>query len=136
MNSMPSETSGQRGKLSGWIGFAITVLMVALFTMSAVMKFRGGPEFEQGLAKLQLPTAQMAPLGVVELTCAVLYLLPVTSVLGAILLTGYMGGAICAHWRVGDPFLMHIVFGVLIWVALYLREPRLRTLIPFWIRYD
>ena len=52
------------------------------------------------------------------------------AVLGAILLAGYMGGAICTHWRVGDPFVLQIAIGVLVWLGLYLRESRLRALIP------
>jgi hypothetical protein len=58
------------------------------------------------------------------------YLIPPTSVLGAILLTGYLGGAILTHWRVGDMFVVHIVLGMLIWLGIYLREDRLRALIP------
>jgi uncharacterized membrane protein YphA (DoxX/SURF4 family) len=112
------------------------VLLAALFIFSASMKLRGSPEMDQQLPRLGLDATMMRPLAIVELTCAALYLLPVTAVTGAILLTGYIGGAICTHWRVGDAFIMHIVIGVLIWLALYLREPRLRALIPLWIRYD
>jgi hypothetical protein len=62
--------------------------------------------------------------------CAAIYLIPAASVLGAILLTGYIGGAMCTHWRVGDPFFLHIVLGILVWLGLYLRENRLKELIP------
>jgi hypothetical protein len=60
----------------------------------------------------------------------VVYLIPRTSVLGAVLLAGYMGGAICTHWRAGDVFVGQIVIGLLVWLGLYLREPRLRALLP------
>jgi DoxX-like protein len=60
----------------------------------------------------------------------VIYAIPRTAVLGAILLTGYIGGAICTHLRVGDPFFMQIGFGILVWLGLYLREDRLKELIP------
>ena len=58
------------------------------------------------------------------------YLIPQTAVLGAILLAGYVGGAICTHWRVGDPFIVQIVLGICVWLGLYLREPRLKALLP------
>jgi hypothetical protein len=60
----------------------------------------------------------------------VIYLIPATAVLGAILLTGYIGGAICTHLRVGDPFFIQIAIGIFIWLGLYLRESRLKKLIP------
>jgi hypothetical protein len=65
-----------------------------------------------------------------ELSCTAIYLIPATSVLGAILLAGYMGGAICTHWRVGDPFFAQAAVGFFVWLGLYLREPRLKALIP------
>jgi hypothetical protein len=60
-----------------------------------------------------------------------LYLFPWTSVLGAILLSGYVGGMILTHWRVGDPFVVQIALGLLVWLGLYLREGRLKALLPF-----
>ncbi|NJN37230.1 MAG: DoxX family protein [Nitrospiraceae bacterium] len=69
-------------------------------------------------------------LGVLELVCVILYIIPRTAVLGAILLTGYLGGAILTHLRVGDPFIGPVVFGVFIWGGLFLRDPRVRALIP------
>ncbi len=65
------------------------------------------------------------------MSCAVLYLIPALAVLGAILLTGFMGGAICTHWRVGDPFFIQVALGIFVWLGLYLRERRLKALIPF-----
>jgi hypothetical protein len=72
----------------------------------------------------------LVPLSILEISCVVIYLIPATSVLGAILLAGYMGGAICTHWRVGDPFFVQIALGILVWLGLYLRENRLKGLIP------
>jgi hypothetical protein len=71
-------------------------------------------------------------IGILELTCTILYAIPATSILGAILLTGYLGGAIATHYRIGEtPNIATItVMGVIIWLGLFLREPRLRTLIP------
>jgi hypothetical protein len=118
-----------RGKVV-WVGWAITVLVSLLFLMSAVMKLTGGPEVQKGMTHLRLPDSMVAPLAIVELTCVVIYLIPATSVTGAILLTGYIGGVICTHWRVGDAFYTQVVLGVFIWLGIYLREPRLWALIP------
>jgi DoxX-like family len=113
-----------------WAGRAISVLLSLLFAMSAFMKLKGGPEVMQGMAHLGLPESLIVPLAILEISCVVIYLIPTTSVLGAILLTGYIGGAICTHLRVGDPFFMQIALGVFVWLGLYLRENRLRALIP------
>jgi hypothetical protein len=94
------------------------------------MKLRGGPELTQGMTHLGLPESMILALAIIELSCVVVYLIPQTSLLGAILLTGYMGGAICTHWRVGDPFVVQIVLGIVVWLGLYLREPRLKSLLP------
>jgi len=113
-----------------WASWAISVVLSLMFLMSAFMKFKGGPELSQGMAHLGLPDSMVMPLAILELSCLVVYLIPATSVLGAILLTGYLGGAICTHWRVGDPFVVQIALGVFVWLALYLREGRLKDLIP------
>lgn len=113
-----------------WTGRVISGLVSLLFLFSAVMKLMGGPELEKGIAHLGLPMSMVVPLVILEISCVVIYLIPRTAVLGAILLTGYVGGTILTHWRVGDPVYLHIVLGVLIWLALWLREPRLKALIP------
>ena len=113
-----------------WIGRVISVLSCLLFIMSAVMKLMGSPEVMKGFAHLGIPASMMMPLAILEISCVVIYLIPATSVLGAILLTGFIGGTICTHWRVGDPFYMQIAVGILIWLGLYLREDRLKPLIP------
>ena len=113
-----------------WTGRVITVLVSLLFLFSAAMKFVGGAEVKEGMAHLGLPESMIIPLGILEAACTIIYLIPATSVLGAILLAGYMGGAICTHWRVGDPFVGQIAIALVIWLAIYLREPRLKALIP------
>lgn len=117
------------GKIA-WVGRGISILVSFPFLMSGVMKFKGGPEMAKGFAHLGLPDSMAVPLAILELSCVLLYLIPPTSVLGAILLTGYLGGAICTHWRVGDLFVVQAALGVLVWLGLYLRERRLRGLIP------
>jgi uncharacterized membrane protein YphA (DoxX/SURF4 family) len=118
-----------QGKLV-WVGRVLSGLVSLLFVFSALMKLKGGPEFEQGMSKLGLPASMRVPLGILELACAVIYMIPATSVLGSILLAGLMGGAIVTHWRVGEIFIPQIVIGVVAWGGLWLREPRLRSLIP------
>jgi len=113
-----------------WVGRVISILVSLLFAMSALMKLRGGPEVIQGMAHLGLPESLIVPLAILEISCVVIYAIPATSVLGAILLTGYIGGAICTHLRVGDPFFMQIGFGIFVWLGIYLRENRLKELIP------
>jgi hypothetical protein len=88
----------------------------------------------EAFVKLGYPTSLAVPIGIVLLVCVVIYVIPRTSVLGAILLTGYLGGAIATHVRVGDPLFSHVLFptyvALLLWGGLYLREDRLRALIP------
>jgi hypothetical protein len=117
------------GKVA-WVGRGISILASLPFLLSGVMKLKGGPELTKGFAHLGLPETMTMPLAILELTCVVVYLIPPTSVLGAILLAGYLGGAICTHWRVGDPFYAQIVIGLLVWLGLYLREPRLMRILP------
>ena len=113
-----------------WTGRVITGLVSLLFLFSAAMKFVAGAEVKEGMAHLGLPESMVIPLGILEAACTLIYLIPATSVLGAILLAGYMGGAICTHWRVGDPFVGQIAIALVVWLGIYLREPRLRALIP------
>jgi hypothetical protein len=108
----------------------ISVLPCLLFIFSAFLKLKGGAEVEKGFAHLGLPLSLMVPLGILELSCVVIYLIPATSVLGAILVTGYIGGALCTQLRVGEPWYSLVVIGIFIWLGLYLREDRLKPLIP------
>lgn len=112
------------------IGGTISVVASLVFVMSATMKLMGGPQLAEGIEHLQLAPRMTIPLAILELSCVTVYLIPQTSVLGAVLLTGYLGGTILTHWRVGDLFLIQIVLGGLIWLGIYLREPRLKQLLP------
>jgi 4-amino-4-deoxy-L-arabinose transferase-like glycosyltransferase len=117
-----------------WVGWIISVLPVLMLAMSAVMKFLRPPDLSEGFTHLGWNEELAFALGIIEVACTVLFLFPPTAVLGAILLTGYLGGAIATHMRVGDPFvpaiLVPIILGVLIWGGLYLRDSRLRALMP------
>ncbi|MEQ1791135.1 MAG: DoxX family protein [Nitrospiraceae bacterium] len=113
-----------------WAGRVISGLIALLLTMSAVMKLMGGAEVMEGFARMGLPESLRVPLGILEFSCVAIYLIPATSITGAILLTGYIGGAIVTHLRIGEPIYAQIVLGMLIWLGLYLREQRLKALIP------
>lgn len=113
---------------TGWILSSIVSLMLLFGALNA---FRAAPQVLEGLAHLGFQPRILPIMGVLELVCAVLYLIPATDILGAILLTGYFGGAVLSHLRIGEsqwPF--PVLFGILTWLGLYLREPRLRRLVP------
>ena len=113
-----------------WTGRIMSALPVLLLVFSAVMKlFKPAPVVE-GFARLGYPESLILPIAVLELVCAVVYVIPGTSILGAILLTGFLGGATATHLRVGEPFFGPVVAGVLVWGGLFLRDQRLRALIP------
>ena len=128
---MQSEARPTVSKLSLWTGRILSALAVAAFTMSAVLKFRGPPEFASEFERLGYGPPLAFGLGIVELTCAALYAIPQTAVLGAVLLTGYLGGATATHFRVGDPYYAPVILGVIVWIALFLRDGRLRQLLPW-----
>jgi uncharacterized membrane protein YphA (DoxX/SURF4 family) len=114
-----------------WAGYIVSVLPALALIMSGAMKFTNSPQLIEGFKSLGWPDRLAIALGILELTCTVLYLIPQTSVLGAILLTGYLGGAIATHVRIGELFIVQALLGVAVWLGLYLRDPRLRALIPF-----
>ena len=117
-------------KQSVWIGWILGVIPCLLLLFSAAMKFARPAPVVEGFTKLGWPDRLALALGILELTCTILYLIPRTAVLGAVLLTGYLGGATATHVRIGDPFIMTVLLGVVLWLGLYFREPRLRALIP------
>ena len=118
------------------IAAAVLTTLVSLFlTFDTVIKVLKLAPAMDGTTALGYPADRVFPIGVIELVCLALYLIPQTAVLGAILLTGYLGGAIATHVRVGSPLLSHTLFpiyvAVMIWGGLFLRESRLRDLVPF-----
>ncbi|MGD9689477.1 MAG: DoxX family protein [Phycisphaerales bacterium] len=113
------------------VGWVITVLASLLLLLSATMKFSAPPMVtEQFVDRFGYPAPALLWIAVTEVACVILLLIPQTAILGAILLTGYLGGAVATHVRVSDPFITPIVLGVLVWAALVLREPRLRAILP------
>lgn len=113
-----------------WAGYIASGAPALLLIFSGVMKLLLPEGMPQEFARLGYPLNTALGIGVVEILCAIVYLIPRTSVLGAILLTGYLGGATATHVRIGDIFLMPIIVGVVLWAGLYLRDPQVRALIP------
>lgn len=108
----------------------MTALGALPFIPSGIMKVTGGPQIIEGMAHLGVPETLLPLLATLELGSVALYLVLKTSVLGAILLTGDLGGAILCHLRIGEPAFMQAAFGVLLWGGLFLRDRRLHELIP------
>jgi DoxX-like family len=116
-----------------WTGRIISALIVLLLLFSGVGKLFKPPQVVDDFTRLGYPGSVILGIGIVEIACAIIYAIPRTAVLGAILVTGYLGGATATHVRVGDPIfnvIMPIIIGVMIWVGIFLREGRLRALLP------
>jgi hypothetical protein len=129
-------TTARPSKAMRWTGYVLSGLVVLFMLMDSGMKLVALPVVLETQAQLGWPDeAGMARgLGALLLACTVLYLIPHTSVLGAVLLTAYLGGAVATHVRVGSPLFSHVLFGVyvgvFVWGGLWLRDERLRALIP------
>jgi uncharacterized membrane protein YphA (DoxX/SURF4 family) len=126
-DTQPAPTS----KSMLWAGRIMSVLPVLLLLFSGTMKLVKSAVVVEGFTHLGYPESLAIGIGITELVCTAVYVIPRTSVLGAILLTAYLGGATATHVRVGEPFLAPIVLGVLVWGGLYLRDARLRALLPW-----
>ena len=116
-----------------WAGRILSVLMVLFLLFDGITKLLKVRQVLDAQARLGYP-ADIAPqIGAIVLACTVVYVIPRTSILGAILLSGYLGGAVASQLRIGAPLFdmsFPIVFSVLVWGGLFLRDPQLRTLIP------
>ena len=113
-----------------WAGRIISALPVLMLFFSGIVKLIKPAIIVEGLVRFGYPENLALGIGILELSCTVVYVIPRTSILGAILLTAYLGGAIATHVRIGDPFFGPVVLGVLVWIGLYLRDDRLRALVP------
>lgn len=120
-------------KGSLWAGYLLTGFSALFLLMDGVMKLFKPRFVVEATTQLGYQESTIVPIGVVLVVCTVLYLIPTTSILGAILLTGYLGGAVATHVfaRGGAfPIVFPVIIGTLVWAGLYLRDNRLRTLIP------
>ena len=117
-----------------WTGRILSALAVLFLLFDGVIKLMNIAPVAESFTRLGYPVSVALGIGILELICLAIYLIPRTSALGAILLTGFLGGAIATHVRVGDPLFSHVFFptyiGLLVWGGLWMREGRLRALIP------
>lgn len=115
-------------------GYTLTALAALFLAFDTIMKLLQLAPAVEGTVALGYPAGTVLVIGVIELVALVLYLVPQTSVLGAVVMTGYLGGAIATHVRVGSPLASHTLFPIyvalLVWGGLYLRDARLRELMP------
>jgi len=119
-------------KAAMWSGRIMSAIPVLLLIFSGVVKVMKPAPVVQGFAKFGYPESLIVVLGIVEILCVVVYAIPRTSILGAILTTGYLGGATATNVRVGDPSsVVTVLLGMLVWGGLYLRDVRVRALLPF-----
>lgn len=123
---------GKQSKVMTWSGRILTAFVGLMLLFSATMKLQNAPEVsEQMVGKFGYLKETIPTIGIIEATCALIYLIPQTTVLGAVLLTGYLGGAIATHVRVSDAFVGPLIGGILVWLGVFLRDPRMRSLLPF-----
>jgi DoxX-like family len=128
----PSAVPVPTSKGMMWAGRVISAVPVLLMLFSAVLKLVKAAPVVQGFPRYGYPEGLIVILGVLELLSCIVYVIPATAVLGAILMTGYLGGATATNVRVGDPsYIMTVLLGVFVWGGLFFRDNRVRALIPF-----
>jgi hypothetical protein len=131
--TLDTQSSARPTNLARWTARILNGLAVLFLTFDATMKVLGVPVAVDNTVQLGFPATVVVPLGLLQVALLVLYLIPRTSVLGAVLWTGYLGGAVATHVRLGNPMLTHTLFPIyvaaLIWGALWLRDTRVRALI-------
>ena len=132
--SIPASNVRRRSISATTTGRIVTVLPVLFLIFDTGIKFTHVDAVAQSMNQLGYAPGSAPVIGILELACLAVYLVPSTAVLGAVLLTGYLGGAIASHVRVGNPLFSHELFptyiAALLWLGLYLRESRLRALLP------
>ncbi len=128
------ERSAQRSRKALWAGRTLSGLAVLFLGFDAAGKLLQPPGFVEGTTSLGYQASVLFPLGIVQLVCLFFYVVPRTAVLGAVLWTGYLGGAIATHVRVGNPLFSHTLFPIyiaaLLWGGLWLRDQQLRSILP------
>ncbi len=129
MSNSNAQVTSSKTKI--WTGYVFSALPVLFMLMSSAMKLSQQRMVVEGFAKGGMSAGLVMVIGVVELLCVIIYLVPATSVLGAVLVTGYLGGAIMFHVRAGEvAFIAPLVLGMMAWGGLYMRDERIRALLP------
>lgn len=131
LNDESKPRNGRPSKAAWWIGWIISAIPILMMGVlgTGILLFKREMAVE-GTTKYGYPPNAAIPIMIVEIICVILYAISQTAVLGAILLTGYLGGAVSTHVRAGEPFFFPVIVGVLVWLGLVLRDPRLRSLAP------
>ena len=130
--AVQANEAGSLKRVLPWIGWLFSAAAVLILLMSARWKLTSAPFYVKEWGRIGWDPAMLPPIGIVQLTCVVLYLTPPTAVLGVVLLTGYLGGAISQYTRLEEPYpvLVPLTTALCAWAGLYLREERLRALLP------
>lgn len=115
-----------------WTGRVLSALPALAMLMSGTMKLAHAPQVIEGFTgKFGYPESALTGIGLIEITCVIVFLIPRTAVLGAVLLTGFLGGAVATHVRIGDPSALGpFILGVIAWGGLFFRDARIRALLP------
>lgn len=113
-----------------WIGRVISALPVLILLFSASMKLTKNADYIKNMVNAGIPETLIPTLLILQLLSTILYVIPKTAYVGAILITGYMGGAILTHLRIGEPAVIQTLLPILAWLGLYLRDEKLQKLIP------
>ena len=120
----------RESRIGFWAGWVLTVVPALFFMLGLVMLLTNRAEMVKNMGKYGYAERYVVPLVIVQVICAVLFVIPRTAVLGAVLITGWLGGAVSTHVRAGEPWFFPVLFGVVIWLALFLRDRRVRALLP------
>jgi hypothetical protein len=140
MTTIAEAAANQKAEISKparWTGRVLSGLVIVFMLFDGAMKLVPWPIVTETMDKMGYGSSEglARSLGIITIVCTVLYAVPPTSILGAILLTGYLGGAIASHLRIGSPLFSHTLFGLylglMVWGGLWLRDRSLRSLIPF-----
>ena len=127
---METTTPGTRPSATVWIGRVLTGLSILFLLVDSIMKIIKESHSVEGTLNLGWPDTAVQPIGILLLVCTILYIIPRTAILGDIFLTAYLGGAVATMARIDISYWFPIMFGVLVWGGLFLRDEKLRALIP------
>lgn len=129
METLQATTTTQQSVKAVWTGRIVSALCILFLLFDAIGKIVKESHSIEGSVQLGWPEHLVQPIGIALLICTILYIIPRTAFIGAILLTGYLGGAIAIMVRSGQPLYFALVFGILVWIGLYFRNPKLKALL-------
>ena len=128
---MNAESAGNVTKRANRAGRILTGIVMLVLLGSSAAKIAGVPRMVDGLIRAGIPPAAIVPIAILELSCLILYLSRRTTALGALLLTGFLGGAVVTHIIGGETFLPPLMIGLIVWAGAWFRIPEIREFVPF-----